>query len=286
MSETPREMKKLRHKLSSLKSQQMAFDEAARRLAEKRDSVHNQIRNLRLEISKNRRLRDTVNDRVKAFKTQRTQIRELMKEKTAEITDLKQKLRLLNARKPKRSADSLQREKEQVEWEIQTSSLTLEEEKPLVKRADQLEIQLAAYRQINDVKSAIAALQKKIVEMKEEAGFFHVKVTEHARESQELHEKMVEAISKLDKMNPKADGYHRSFLENKLKARAIREQYVEAEGRFEAFAKKQAEKEEAEKTLRQKETRRKVKDDALKKLKKGRKLSLEEFKLLSDEETT
>jgi len=227
-----------------------------------------------------------MNAKVKDLKSQRDQTIALIKEEIEETKQLKERLRLLTAKKPKRAANAIRREKEEIEWEIQTTSLTLQEEKPLIEKANQLEIKLNIYQQINDAKEKITELQNEIKIMDEEARLFHTQLSELAQLSQEHHNKMMETINKAKTLQTEADNHHQIFLQNKQKSQKIHAKYAEVEKKIKALKKDLAETEEKRKMLQQEETRKKLKAKALKKLKQGEKLTLEEFRLLAGEETT
>jgi uncharacterized coiled-coil DUF342 family protein len=276
---------KLNQELKSLKQQWNLSRENAKRWAEKRDALHKQIKDLRMEVANLRERRDTINGKVKALKVQRNQTRTLTRENAERIRRLKENLQLLYAKKPKKSFSAVRREKQEIEWKIQTTSLTLQEEKPLVEKANQLKIQLETYQQINNTRAQIPELQNKIAAMNEKAERSHTQLSELAQQSQELHRKMIENIAKAKALQIQADEYHKTFIENKQKTQKIREKYIAVEKRIKNMRRKLAEKEEKEKQLQQEKTRKKLKAEALTKLEKGKKLSLEEFKLLAEKET-
>jgi len=283
--ETVNKIRKLSVKLKSLKQQRASWNKEAKQWAEKRDKIHKQIKDLRLEAVNTRERRDVINAKVGELKTQRDEAREFAKKMVEESKQLKEKLRFLNAQKPKRTADALRREKEKIEWKIQTTSLTLQEERPFVERANRLQIQLNIYQQINDIKEKITKLQSKIKAANEKARCFHAQLSELAQQSQELHSKMIELLKKTKTLQAEADQYHQIFIQNKQKSQKIHKEYVKIEKQIKALKKELAEKEEKEKMLQQEAARKKLKARALKKLKQGEKLTLEEFKLLGEEET-
>ncbi|UCE96934.1 MAG: hypothetical protein JSV51_04960 [Candidatus Bathyarchaeota archaeon] len=276
---------KLSQQLRSLKVQLDSSNNEAKRWAEKRDAIHKQIRDLRLEAAKARKRRDSINAKVKILKTQRERMLGLRKEKKENSRLLLNKLILLNQKKPRQAASVLMEEKEKIEWAIQTTSLTLLEEKPLVERANQLEIKLKIYRQISVIKEKIAKSKEEIKEASEKADLYHAELSELAPLSQEIHEKMLGNIHKAEELQIEADLKHQNFLQHKQESEKILKQHIEVESKIRVLKKESAEAEESERMLRLENTRKKLRAEALRKLERGEKLTLDEFKLLAKEET-
>ena len=284
MTQTVEKIQRLELQLKSLKQQRDASRYEANQWAEKRDTVNKQIKDLRLEAKTVKERRDALNARVSVFKTLRNETRASVKRKLEEIKQLRQKLRNLGVKRPRQDYVALKKQKEEIEWKIQTTSLTLDEERPLVERVNQLQTQLEIYEQMNDVRKKIAELQGQIDSLNTEAKTFHEQLSELAPMSQELHEKMMETIGKAKELAAEADSYHQKFVEGRLKAQESHKECVDLQKRLEAMTRQRAEKEEEEKTREQSKKREELRKAALRKLEQGEKLTLEEFKLLGQEE--
>ena len=165
--ETMQKIRKLSQQLQSRRRQKYSLDEEAEQWAEKRNIVHKQIKDLRLEAAKTRDRRDVINAKVKTLKTRRDESRNIIKEKIEEIKRLKKKLQLLYVKRSRADINLIRNEKENIEWKIQTSSLSLQEEKPLVEKANQLDIELETHRQFIDTKNQIENLRTQINAMNE-----------------------------------------------------------------------------------------------------------------------
>ncbi len=283
--ETAEKIKKLSQHLKSLREQRAVFDKEAKEWAEKRDAVHKQIKDLKLEAANLRDRRDSINTKVKTLKMERNQKRSLVQRDIEETRQLRERLQRLYAKKPKQAASVIKLEKEKIEWQIQTTSLTLPEEKPLVEKTNRLEKQLNVHLQIDGTKAKIIKLNRKINSMNKEAKQLHAQISELATQSQELHQKMRDSLEKAKALQPGADEHHQNFVQNKQLAKKIHEEIVAIEKEIETVEKALAEDKEKKKTQRLEETRKKLKREALEKLKQGKKLAFEEFKLLAEEET-
>lgn len=282
--ETRQKIRKLSQQLQSLRRQKYSLDEEAEQWAEKRNTVHKQIKDLRLEAAKTRDRRDVINAKVKTLKTRRDESRNIIKEKIEEIKRLKKKFQLLYVKRSRADINLIRKEKEDIEWKIQTSSLSLQEEKPLVEKANQLDIELETHRQFIDTKNQIENLRTQINAMNEEASLFHKSLKELADQSQELHGIMIENLNKAQNLQSEADEYHQEFLQSKQKPRKLHQECIEFEERVEALKECLAETERKRKKEQQEKVRERLREEAVKKLEKGRKLSLDEFKLLTEDE--
>ena len=120
--------------------------------------------------------------------------------------------------------------------------------------------------------------------MNEEADLFHNSLKELADQSQELHGIMIENLNKAQNLQSEADEYHQEFLQSKQKSRKLHQECIEFEKGVEALKECLAETERKRKKEQQEKVRERLREEAVKKLGKGRKLSLDEFKLLAEDE--
>jgi uncharacterized coiled-coil DUF342 family protein len=278
-------LEKLSQDLASLQHQLERLNKEAEHWADKRNTIHTQIKDLRIEAAKAREQRNTANTKAKALKTKRNQTRALSKDRKAESKQLTKTLQLLNKKKPKRPVDAVKREKEQIEWQIQTSSLTLQEERRLVEQVNQLETQLGIYEEIDNARQKIRELQDTVEKMNAVAAHAHTGVLELAQKSQEFHQRAMSITERVEVLQKDADAAHQNFVASRRKARKFYEEYVEVKQRIKSIKEELAEKEEKEKRERREDMRKKMKAEAREKLEKGGKLTWEEFKLLDEQPT-
>jgi uncharacterized coiled-coil DUF342 family protein len=279
------ELSKLNRSLASLQQQLDLLNKKAEHWAEKRNAIHTQIKDLRSEAAKARDLRNAANAKAKAWKRKRNQTRALLTKKKEESRQLKRTLQRLNAKKPKRTVEAIRREKEQIEWRIQTSSLTLQEEKLLVEQVNQLETQLSIYEEIDNTSEKIRELQDQMEKMNAAATLSHTGVLDLAQRSQQFHQKTLKATEKIKALQVDADAFHQKFVQSRRKRGEIYAEYLEVKQRNETIKKEKAEKEEKEKREHREDARKQIKAKAQEKLERGEKLTWEEFKLLTDQPT-
>jgi len=250
----------------------------------KRDSIHKKIGELRLEVKGLKDKRDALNEEVKRLKSLRNEAKGRYREKILRIQDLRQRLREIKAKRPSRSAQDLEMEIKEIDWRIQTNPLPLDEEKRLVEQVRSLESQLKIQMEIKSLGDEIAGLKNDMKSLEAEISTHHEKVLNIAKQSQEAHLSVIEKLDKIRDLKAEADEMHKKYLESREKVRELHSRYKEILDQVRSLKKVIREKEEKEKAKRLSELRKKVEKEALDKLRRGEKLTFEEFKVLAEEE--
>jgi len=278
------DMEILSQKIVALKEQVRKMSAEFKTHAEKRDNFNNQFRKLSQEISGLKNERNSLNEEVKTLKQQRDEAQTKIRTIFEEIRTNRQKITELKKETPKKSRQQLQKELEDIEWEIQTTSLDLQEEKQLIEHVRQLEMQLNVYKKIELRDKKLAELRKEIGALETKEAAFHQELTEKAQESREIHSKMLAKITESKNVKGEADNMHCAYVQAKEKARTLnaeRERLMEQKEKLhEAIRVEDGKKRKtAEQTLREK-----LSSQAKDKLQRGEKLSWEEFQLLAEDD--
>lgn len=281
-----KEIEVLTQKVLELKEQRDKIDAEAGRHAEKRDKLNDQTKGLRAEMTELRSERDKLNEEVKNLKLLRNELKERIREKTEEIKKLKEQSEELIERRPSRSHQSLQKEIETIDWRIQTTPLSLQEERELVEQVKHLENQLNVHRKLEKMNQKIRERQAEIKATKVKEEQFHGKLTETARRSQQIHQEMLGKLEESQNLKAEADGQHQLFLQARESARPIQKGIVELSDRLRQSKLQKRAEEELEKKTSEEALRKKFGREAREKLNRGEKLTWEEFRLLDDDETT
>ena len=79
------------------------------------------------------------NEKVRELKNLRLQITARRKEKLDKMSELKEKIRALDEKRPEGNLRQVEEEIKDIDWKIQTSSLPVKEEQELVNRDDGLD---------------------------------------------------------------------------------------------------------------------------------------------------
>lgn len=268
----------LAEKLSILREQKAMLDAEAREFAGKRDKLNEEFKSLQAEILELRKARDQINMEVKELKQQKSNIKAERVKKTGELKNLKQQIEELAKKKPAKSFKIIQREIEGLEWRIQTTSLNLQEEKQLVDKVKQLENQLSVHRKIEQLGQKRLELETEIKALQTRAMLCSEKISEKADKSRVFHDKMLKKIEDAEKIKTEADSFHKLFLQAKEKAKPLQAEIANILGEVrrlkeEILAEEKERREKIEETLLEDIERR-----AREKVKRGEKLTWEEFK--------
>jgi len=280
--EKPQKIDELTRKLAVLREQKLKVDAEAREFAEKRNRLNEAVKGLRVEILELRRTRDSINLEVKELKHQRDQIKEERIQKIGELKNLRKELEELKKKKPSKSLKTLQKEIESIEWKIQTTSLNLQDEKQLVERVKQLEIQLGIHKKIEQLNQRKLELEAELKALEARVKLCHEKISEKAGKSQEFHEKMLEKIEEAKKLKMEADNIHQLFLQAREKAKPLQAEIANILGEIRRLKEEILAEEEKARKEREESLLENIERQAKEKLKRGEKLTWEEFKAIAE----
>ncbi len=274
---------------------------------EQRNQLNDLVKKSHQEINDLKTERDSINEKVKLLKMQRDEIRAKATPIIEQINVRKEKIAEYKKKVPRERQQDLQQELEAIEWKIQTTSLDLQEEKRMIENVKELETLLSAYKKIDKQNSKIKDLiiQKKAIE--DEADVFHNELTDLAKKSQDLHTKMIEKVNAVKISRAQADGLHQAYVKTKeeilgmqvkiaeltgqlrgLKTALYEEEKIRRLASQQAYRERQNAYKEREKAAEEQQQVVKEKQQAIKeklgaeakeKLKKGEKLSWNEFQL-------
>ena len=278
------EIAEINQKLVALKKKANAANSETKIHVEKRDKLNEQFREIRQDIYALTDERNSLNEKVKTLKLQRNEAQVKTRASIEEIKGIRQILAELKMKKPKQSYQELEKEFTDIEWKIQTTSLDLQEEKELIETVKQLETQLRIYKKIGLQNQKITELQNELDLIQTRANVLHQELAETARKSQETHTNMLVKIKESKKIKSEADGLHAAYLQEKEKTKPLRSEIkklIEQKAKLES-AMREEEKRKREKT--EQALKEKLGSQAKDKLRRGEKLSWDEFQLLSEDD--
>ncbi|MEM2103860.1 MAG: hypothetical protein QW717_03110 [Candidatus Bathyarchaeia archaeon] len=265
----------LRHKLSILEEEKRKLDAEAEELIKKRDGLREKYKRLKFEILRLKNARDEINAEVKMLKQQRSQVKAEVSEKIRELRNVQTEIEALTGKKPYKSAKQLQKEIETYEWKIQTTPLNLQEEKQLIEHIKQLGNQLNILRKIRQLNQEKLELKSALKAMEAKVKLVHGKIVEQAEKSRQHHEEMLKKIGEAEKIKSEANSVHILVLEAKAKAKPLQDEIIRLEKMIMA-------EEERIRRKREENLVEKIAKEAEEKLKRGEKLTLEQFKVFME----
>jgi phosphoserine phosphatase len=177
---------------------------------------------------------------------------------------------------------NIESEIEKLEWKIQTTSLSVNEEKLLIDQVRVLETQLSFHKQMQELGNALFELQTEEKALETRANLHHEKLSELAEQSQSFHEKITEILSKVDVLRVEADAKHQKYVEFKQQAQTVHQEQTGLLRQIKSLREELRQMEEKKQAKRQRELRKDLMEKASEKLKQGEKLTWEEFKILAE----
>ncbi len=276
------QIEELTEKLSVLKGQKSALKAEAKGLAEKRDRLNHELKNLRCEILRMKNARDEINAKVKELKQQRSQIKAEIAQKVAELKSLRKELEPLIEKKPKRGLKALEKDVESIEWKIQTTPLSLQEEKKLVEQVKQLESQISVHKKIKQLSQKRIELKAELKALQARVELCHKNIMEHAEKSRQTHEELLKKIEEANKIKGEADNFHRLYLQTREKIKFLQAEMAKILDGIRRFREEISAEEEKKRKETEEKLLESVEKQAVEKLKRGEKLTWEEFKVLAE----
>jgi uncharacterized coiled-coil DUF342 family protein len=275
-------IEELSQKLSGLSDEKDKLFTEADVCAEKRNKLNEDFKKLRDEISKLKNERDDANEKVKWLKQRRSELKTKIHEKIEELKTLNQEAKTLMKKEPSRDYEALQKEFEDLEWRIQTTTLSMEEEKELVERVKQTELQLSVFRKLEKVDKKILQLRNELKALDNEGKQCHESLTGIAQKSQELHQKMLTKVEESKKIKAEADSLHKAFVQAKEKLKPIQDEMTVTEIQIKQLKGEIREEEAKGKKQSEDAVRDKLERQAREKMKRGEKLTWDEFQILAE----
>jgi len=276
-------IEELNRVLTALKQERDKLNSEAKTWVEKRNTVHEHIQTLKTEAKQLREKRDEINQKVKELKTLRDQARSEQKEKRAHILKVKEKMQAVMGKRPSRPMTDIQKEIESLDWKIQTTPMPVQEEKFIVDQIRILESERAIHKQLQELKSNLIELQTEEKALATKAKLHHEALTKLVEQGQELHKQMLELLTKAQNLRAEADAAHQKHLEYRQKASEVHQEFLEVLQQFNSLKQEIQKKEEEQQAEKLQEMREEAVKKAREKMKRGEKMTWEEFQLLAQQ---
>jgi uncharacterized coiled-coil DUF342 family protein len=274
------EIVKIDQKLATLREQTRKISAEARTYVEQRDKLNEQFRAHRSQIQDLKSQRNSLNEKVKALKIQRDEARTKIAGLIEEINLRKTKIVELKKKKPRKSRQQLEKEFQEIEWTIQTTSLDLDEERNLMAVVKEIEPQLTIYRRIENHMGKVAALRKEIEMLEAKADFDHKELMITAKKSQELHAILLARIEESRVVKTEADNLHIAYVKAREQAKPLYEELKRISEQKITLENSLRGEDQNKRKMVENALKEKLEKQARKKLQQGEKISWQEFQLL------
>jgi phosphoserine phosphatase len=145
-----------------------------------------------------------------------------------------------------------------------------------------LEIQIDVYKRLEQASLRRERLKSELRNLRNEGKSCHEQLTEIAKKGQEIHGKMLTKISESKKIKDEADNAHEEFLQAREKLNSLRKDMAGITDQIRQLREEIREKQAREKKRNDEHMREILEGRARDKLKRGEKLTWEEFQLLAE----
>lgn len=256
----------------------------ARKLAEEKRDLIGKIRGLKAKALEYKSKRDSLNGEVKNFKAALAELKREYNEKLDALRRLKRSIKEFSRFRPSKNEEILAKEIADLDWKIQTTSMPITEEQRIIKRIKSLERQMDFYRKLKSMEEEARNLENRLEEIKNEIDLYRKKIAESVAESRKSHEMMIKVFNEVDELKSKLNDVNSRFMENRGEAARLRLKHKDLLNQIHVIRRLVREEEEKKKRESIAVIRERIKKEALEKIKRGEKVSFEEFKILVEEE--
>lgn len=275
-----------------IKQQREGFNRKVTSIANKRNLLNEQVKELIKTAKEEREKRDNCNDAISKIKEKKLLLLKEVEGFEEQAKRLDKQLNGIQEKKdpPKKRSDlsarKIRRSIQELEWKIQTTSnLSIAEERDIVEKIARLEQKFREVHETDVVARDLKTIQSRINVLKARFRGLENELRSQARESRFHHKTMIQAFKNADILRKQADELHAQFLESKEQANSIHNEYlsyIREISHLRQEINKNKQKFRAQQDAQRREKIEEKTEDARKKFEEGRKLSFEEFRTLID----
>ena len=195
--------------------QRKLLNEELNEWAGTRDRLNAEHRRIKNEAITFKNLRDDCNLRFGNLKEDLQTLQTLLREKCLNSNVLREEASLL--RNQLQKENTAFRKIRELEWEIQTATMSLEEEKRIVHQIQTSEKKLKIHREVESINKKLSDLAAEIVNIRDRISQIREERRRLSEKSGECHRKMLEKFEQAAKIKASADQVHAKFCECKEK---------------------------------------------------------------------
>jgi uncharacterized coiled-coil DUF342 family protein len=275
-----------------IKQQREGFNRKVTSIANKRNMLNEQVKELIKTAKEEREKRDNCNEAISKIKEKKLVLLKEVEGFNEQANRLDQQLNGIQEKKvqPKRksefSAKKIRHNIQSLEWKIQTTSnLSITEEREIVEQIARLEQKFREVRETDVVARDLRTITSRINVLKARFRGLENELRSQARESRFHHKTIIQAFKNADILRKQADELHAQFLEAKEQANSIHNEYLSYIREINRIRHDISKNKQKHRALQDAQRREKIEEKtegAKKKFEEGRKLSFEEFRALID----
>jgi len=275
-----------------IKQQREELNRKVTTIANKRNHLNEQVKELIVSAKEEREKRDQCNQLISDIKEKKNIFLKELEGFDGQIQRLEEQLNqsqdknTQQKRRPDISTRRIQKEIQDLEWKLQTTSnLSITEEREIVDQINRLEQRFREARESDVISRDIKTIYNRIRDLRGKLRGLDRDLRTKAHESRVHHKSMIQAFKNADVFRKQADELHAQFLDAKKQANLIHNEYlthIREINKTRQFINKNKQKFRQKQDEERREKMKVKTEDAKKKFDQGRKLSFEEFRTLVD----
>jgi uncharacterized coiled-coil DUF342 family protein len=275
-----------------IKQQREELNRKVTTIANKRNQLNEQVKELIVSAKEEREKRDQCNKLISEIKEKKNILIKELEGFNEQIERLEEQLNQSQDKTapPKRrsnvSTKRIQKEIQDLEWKLQTTSnLAINDERDIVDQINRLEQKFREARESDVLSRDLKSFFNRTRVLRGKLRGLDRDLRTKAHESRLHHKAMIQAFKNADVFRKQADDLHAQFLEAKKQANLIHNEYLTHIREINKTRQSINKNKQKFRKKQDEERREKLKvktEDAKKKFDQGRKLSFEEFRTLID----
>ncbi|MHA2112924.1 MAG: coiled-coil protein [Candidatus Hodarchaeales archaeon] len=275
-----------------IKQQREELNRKVTTIANKRNQLNEQVKELIVSAKEEREKRDQCNKLISEIKEKKNILIKELEGFNEQIERLEEQLNQNQDKNapPKRrsnvSTKRIQKEIQDLEWKLQTTSnLAINDERDIVDQINRLEQKFREVRESDVLSRDLKSFFNRTRVLRGKLRGLDRDLRINAHESRLHHKTMIQAFKNADIFRKQADDLHAQFLEAKKQANLIHNEYLTHIREINKTRQSINKNKQKFRKKQDEERREKLKvktEDAKKKFDQGRKLSFEEFRTLID----
>ena len=275
-----------------IKQQREELNRKVTTIANKRNQLNEQVKELIVSAKEEREKRDQCNKLISEIKEKKNILIKELEGFNEQIERLEEQLNQNQDKtaQPKRrsnvSTKRIQKEIQDLEWKLQTTSnLAINDERDIVDQINRLEQKFREARESDVLSRDLKSFFNRTRGLRGKLRGLDRDLRTEAHKSRLHHKTMIQAFKNADVFRKQADDLHAQFLEAKKQANLIHNEFLTHIREINKTRQSINKNKQKFRKKQDEERREKLKvktEDAKKKFDQGRKLSFEEFRTLID----
>lgn len=272
----------MREELNELTSQLDEALEEGRRSADSRDAYHSKMKDARATIAELRQKRQELSQQIDEAIAASQALRRSVRERIQEAENVRSILK--STKVGYYTADKLERKIAKVEWKIQTGLIDPKEERRLFEEISRMERMLEETKVKRGTLRRLRGLSDQIDETKNALKKNSDKIESLMRKRPALTRQIRDLAREYRKLRKLGDESHEKFVRARVLQRGIEDKRILVISRLKALGYKERTARQTAVKRREQALKQRIVATAAEKMKKGEKLSFEEFRILMEQD--